>query len=169
MKASQNTHHKDIVQKHHPCFNSMTFVEKPSIVKLSTNLDLLDPKNGATCVILPDGVAILSCVEGGKKKVVPIECKSRCAPCTFDKERHVPPKMTEKQPKYFTVDMPVLNKKGGLTTEGDGTLKKVRKCGMWTCYHSAHIKGWRKFTQTNQSILVTAGTNKRPCTRHSIG
>ena len=78
--------------------------------------------------------------------------------------------MIEKQPKYFTVDTPVLDKKGGLTTEGDGTLKKVRECGMWTCYHSAHIiKGWRKFTQTNQSTLVTAGTNKRPCTRHLIG
>eukprot|EP00956_Cyclotella_meneghiniana_P005750 scaffold7454_cov77-Cyclotella_meneghiniana.AAC.14 len=34
---------------------------------------------------------------------------------------NVPPKMTEKQQKYFTVDTPVLDKKGGLTTEGDGT------------------------------------------------
>jgi hypothetical protein len=63
-----------------------------------------------------------------------------------------PPKMKdsdELQPKYFAVDTPVLSKQGELQKEADGSLKKVKEFGVWTCFHKAHEPGWKAYIQTN--------------------
>lgn len=65
-----------------------------------------------------------------------------------------------KQPKYFTVDTPILSTRGSIQLE-DGKLKVVRECGTWTCYHKAHQSGWNMYLSTKSVGVVSADGKKR--------
>lgn len=75
-----------------------------------------------------------------------------------------PPKLKDSdtpQPKYFAVNTPVLNKQGDFQKEADGSLKKVKEFGVWTCFHKAHEPGWKAFILANRAELMHRGTAKR--------
>lgn len=88
-----------------------------------------------------------------------------------------------KQPKYFTVDTPVL-KQGQLQViserrnedsedeeeeeeENDGEKKggyrSIKETAKWTCYHAAHQSGWKSYLQLNrEGMLNQAKGRNRP-------
>jgi len=70
-----------------------------------------------------------------------------------------PLKKDKKQPKYFTVNTPVLDRLGKLQpTQEDSELEyeSAKEVGIWTCYHAAHIKGWTKHAQSAQGGMLNA-------------
>jgi hypothetical protein len=69
-----------------------------------------------------------------------------------------------KQPKYFAVKMPVLNKQGELQIiqrDDKEEYKFEKEVGQWTCYHAAHQRGWKTHLQLNQSNILEATRGKR--------
>jgi hypothetical protein len=72
-------------------------------------------------------------------------------------------KIESKQPKYFSIDTPILDKDGELQMSKNGVIQTVTEFGMWTCYHSAHQTPWRTYIELNRNKLMSAGTNKRAC------
>jgi hypothetical protein len=70
-------------------------------------------------------------------------------------------KSDKPQPKYFAVDTPVLSKQGELQKEADGSLKKMKEFGVWTCFHKAHEPGWKAYIQANRVTLMHRGTAKK--------
>ena len=80
-----------------------------------------------------------------------------------------PKNTAKKEPKYFTVNTPILDREGEVcvTTDtspsGEPTLqyKSRVEVGMWTCYHAAHQKGWKMHMQLNRSKILSVGKRTR--------
>ena len=87
----------------------------------------------------------------------------------------------KKQPRFFTVDTPVLDNAGQLQvilerkkeeegsgddsdecSEGrgnreerkDGSYKSIKELAKWTCYHAAHQKGWEAYLKLNRQGML---------------
>ena len=94
-----------------------------------------------------------------------------------------------KQPKFFTVDTPVL-KQGQLQVirerrnedndneeeeeeeddddeEKKKGYKSVKETAKWTCYHAAHQSGWKSYLQLNREGLLNQAKGKKQSRRSS--
>lgn len=113
--------------------------------------------------LLPDP-DLISKVKDGRIRRQCYHCHRTCEHFCFGCRRFLcfsRPKQSKdgpKHPKYFTVKTPILNKAGEVQKTDDG-YKHEKVVAEWTCFHAAHMKGFRAHLQANRANVI--GTRAR--------
>ena len=56
--------------------------------------------------------------------------------------------------------LPVLDKQGQLQPAPEDSeleYESIKDVGVWTCYHTAYIKAWTSYTESQQQTMLRAG------------
>ena len=70
--------------------------------------------------------------------------------------------------KHFHVDTPVLDASGKVERESNGNPKYEREYGIYSCYHLAHRKAWKRHILETRADLIE-DLKTHPRTRKAKG